>query len=632
MQKVEEQNFTLLPSCKRIFGVVTQARILRLCGFYLLVVLLGSALLFLTPQAYWQTLGLGLMLPGGGFLANYDLLAALLSFALFITALGVWFGTGNVIAPPLVWLISALWAASINHGTIKNHAITMIYSVIGWLWISIISLILCRFLMAHRQRSLDNAYLISQQNQLGKIFTATLADNPPEMSLEELQRLRFALDRALQPVAEFNGFEWLDQFQTAAVRYQLNFLGYGIAMTQARFTPAFAGYMDEAQINLLDKQADYRVWSYWGLENLWGNLKLNPDPVSQENIMYTGFIALQMALFTASTGRDDFSQTGRFKLIHPAGKSYAYHAAALIERLEKEYQASDFFLIACEPNWIYPLCNTIGASAILAHDAQTQQYKWQQYEQRFRYYLESEFLDAFGRYVPCRSAYTGLALPAMGGAMPLAMPSFFLNAVAPDLAIRQWLLLRRQLFDKQGNFRRNAFWRIDTGNYGFSRASAYTATALAAAELGDAEVYKNCMQALEEECPSVLKEGVIHRQQASVWAHGVEILARATDKNSFRDLLLQPRTPAGLRLEGVSYPDVLVASAHVDSTGLQAVLYSGLKDGIYEVGLAGLQQQKRYCISGALVTDIVADNQGKARVMIQLTGRTRLHIYPKGEF
>jgi hypothetical protein len=220
----------------------------------------------------------------------------------------------------------------------------------------------------------------------------------------------------------------------------------------------------------------------------------------------------------------------------------------------------------------------------------------------------------------------------MGGAMPLAMPSFFLNAVAPDLAIRQWLLLRRQLFDKQGHFRRNAFWRIDTGNYGFSRASAYTATALAAAELGDADVYKNCMQALEEECPSVLKDGVIHRQNSSVWAHGVEILARATDKNSFRDLLLQPRTPTGLRLEGVNYPDVLVASAYVDSTGLQAVLYSGLKDGIYEVGLAGLQQQKRYCISGALVTDIVADNQGKARVMIQLAGRTRLHISPKGEF
>jgi hypothetical protein len=204
-------------------------------------------------------------------------------------------------------------------------------------------------------------------------------------------------------------------------------------------------------------------------------------------------------------------------------------------------------LIACEPNWIYPLCNTIGASAILAYDALKHQAKWMQYEQDFRQHLEAEFLDAFGRYVPCRSARTGLALPAFGGAMPLAMPCFFLNAIFPDLALRQWLLLRRRLFDKQGCFQRNAFWRIDTGNYGYSRASAYTATALAAAELGDQEVYQHCLKALEDECPSVLKDGVIHRQHASVWAHGVEMMARAVTKNSFRDLLLHPRKPTGPR-------------------------------------------------------------------------------------
>jgi hypothetical protein len=213
--------------------------------------------------------------------------------------------------------------------------------------------------------------------------------------------------------------------------------------------------------------------------------------------------------------------------------------------------------------------------------------------------------------------------------MPLAMPCFFLNAIFPDLAVRQWLLLRRRLFDKKGRFQRNAFWRIDTGNYSFSRASAYTATALAAAELGDQEVYQQCLKALEDECPSVLKDEVIHRQHASVWAHGVEMMARAVTKNGFRDLLLHPRKPTGPRLEGLSYPDVLVASAHVDKGGLNAVLYPGLKNGIYEIGLAGLTSRGRYRISGAMIANIEANTQGEARFSIHLNGRTSVNIYPE---
>lgn len=635
---MNQQNITLLPPYTRLFGVVTQARLLRLLAFYALQSLFGSGLIFFTQPPALQIFGLGLILPGGGFLAHYELvtvngighlLAALSGFTLFIIGLGIWFGTGNSLAPPIAWLGTALGAAMMNHGTIRPDAISTVYASVSVMMFACILWLFLRAWLAYKQRPIDNAYLQSQQAVLEKIFTATESIQPAEMSLEDLQRLRFALDRALQPIDKFDGFEWLDQFQTAAVRYQLNFLGYGIAMSQARFTPAFSGYMDEAQVKLVDKQTEHRVWSYWQWENLWGNLKSNPDPLSQENIMYTGFVALQMALFTASSGRKDFSQSGRFKLLHPSGTQWLYEDAALIARLEHEYRCSDFFLIACEPNWIYPLCNMLGASAIVAHDVQTGQNCWQHYQQPFRQHLEHEFLDAFGRYVPCRSARTGLALPSIGGIMPLAMPCFFLNALAPDLAQRQWLLLRRQLFDKQGYFQRKAFWWIDTGNYGFSRASAYTATALAAAELGDEEVYTQCLQALAEECPSVLKAGVIHRQHASVWAHGVEITARAVGKNSFRNLLLQPHQAGGLRLQGLTYPEILVASAHVNESGLTAVLYAGVKDGVYEISWVGLQARRRYQVRGALASVVVADNLGQARVKVQLSGRTLVHIYPE---
>ncbi|NHZ65789.1 linalool dehydratase/isomerase domain-containing protein [Massilia genomosp. 1] len=606
----------------------------RLFLLYLLMLGAGMALLLLTHQDQLRILGMGLILPGGGFLAHADictasgvghLLAAAAGMTTFAFALLLWFGTGNILAPPVAWLGMAAGAATMRHGALRAATIDMVFSALALAFVTLALAMAARFALARRQRKIDNAYLAGQSERLRHIFNAAPdTGDAPEMSLDHLRRLRFALDRALQALDQFNGFEKIDQFQTAATRYQLNFLAYGVALTQARYTPAFRGYMHAAQIALLDKQAQHRVWSYWGLENLWGNLRADPDPIARENIMYTGFVALQMALFSASTGRRDFSESGRFTLTHPSGRRYAHDAGSLVRRLEHEYTTSPYYLIACEPNWVYPLCNAIGASAIMAFDAQHGEQRWPARAHDFRHNLEAEFLDGFGRYVPCKSARTGLALPAIGGAMPLAMPCFFLNVVAPDLARRQWLLLRRQLFGPDGALRRRAFWPIDTGNYGFSRASAYSATALAAAELGDSAVYDACMAALEAQCPSVLKDGVIHRLRASVWAHGVELMARAGTRDGFRRVIGDPPLVAGPQLDALAYPDILVASAHADGDGLRAVLYA---DGVHVIGLVGLRAHGQYLANGVSVT---ADASGKASASIAFAGRTNLHVQVQG--
>ncbi|WP_155914762.1 linalool dehydratase/isomerase domain-containing protein [Asticcacaulis sp. AC460] len=493
-----------------------------------------------------------------------------------------------------------------NHGPPTVHAIATAAAIVvaGAVGLAVVTLI--RFRMAQSRRKADNLYLATAS-------WPTVSPDPslPEMTPQDLEHLRFALDRALQPVDSFDGFEHLDPFQTAALRYQVNFLAYGIAMHQARFTPAFGGYMREAQIRLLDKMAQPRVWSYWALENFWGNLSLDGDPVGRENIMYTGFVALQMAMLRVTTGDNVFTQPERFRL----DKRRALNESDFVAQLVSEQKRSAYGLIACEPNWIYPLCNTIGMSAVKtsAPDA------WRDIAPKITNSLDSEFLDAFGRFVPCRSARTGLALPAVGGAMPLAMPCFFLNAIAPDIAARQWLLLRRRLFDSRDRFRPAAFWPIDTGNYGFSRASAYTAVAVAAAELGDREVYDACMAALDQECPVHSREGVRHRDRASVWSHGVELMARATVANSFRTLT-EAQIAQGPRLEGLPYPKVLVASAHAAEGGLIAVVHGG---GVYPTTITGLIPHHVYRCQAATAT---AGADGCLRFDLALTGRTVLRV------
>lgn len=605
----------------------------RLILLYLTQCAAGAALLAFARDDQLRIIGLGFVFPGAGFLAHADLCsglgqagAALMAFAAFGLALVLWFGTGNILAPPAAWLATAMIAGVTSQGGMRPGAATEVLTGAAAAFALAGLAALCWFLAARRQRVRDNAWLADMADKSETVFTAAPACPQAEMTLEHIQRLRFAIDRALQPVDQFQGFEKRDQFQTAATRYQLNFLAYGIALTQARYTPAFGGYLHNAQIALLDKQRQHTVWKYWRLENLWGNLRRDPDPTARENIMFTGFVALQMALFAASTGRADFRQAGRFTLVHPNGRRFAHDAHSLVDCMQREFRLADFCLIACEPNWVYPLCNAIGVNAILALDAQAGGQRWQAHARDFRHHLETEFLDGFGRYIPCRSARTGLPFPAIGGAMPLAMPCFFLNPIAPDLARRQWLLLRRRLFDRAGTFRRRAFWPVDTGNYGFSRASAYAATALAAAELGDEQVYAECMRGLDDECPAVLKDGVIHRSRASVWAHGVELMARAGARDAFCGLITAPPAHGGVRLEGLDYPDVLVASAHADHDALHAVLYAGRDEGPQIVGLAGLVPHSAYRVTGALEAMVTADAGGMAQLTVMLAGRTAISV------
>jgi hypothetical protein len=133
----------------------------------------------------------------------------------------------------------------------------------------------------------------------------------------------------------------------------------------------------------------------------------------------------------------------------------------------------------------------------------------------------------------------------------------------------------------------------------------------------------------------VLKAGVIHRAKASVWAHGVELMALAGNRNGFRRLIHAPlpaHAQGAPRLEALRYPEVLVASAHADvATGaLTAVLYGGLGDGLQDVTVSGLQAHALYQIGGASVSQVRADADGRLQLTVPLKGRTCLTVCRQG--
>lgn len=621
----------LLPARFTLWGPITGRRISRSLAVYLVVAVIGFFLASFPSNEQLNIFGLGLTLPGGGFLAHansYSFMGvthiAFFICAVFVFLLSclIWFATGNVIAPPVTWLFLALTSALMNHGPMQSDAMHMVFTLLVYgICLFLVSFTGLSFYGIQKRKQI-NKYLLEEGPAIAASFRSN-DTSKQELSPEDVNRLRFLLDRALQPRDEFNGFEWLDQFQTAAIRYQINFMGYALSMAQANYLPAFSGYMHEAQKNLILKQTNHRVWKYWAIENLWGNFTYNPDPILRENIMYTGFCATQMAMYHAATGKHDFNEENSFLLEHPSGEKFSYSLPALIQALDRDAQLSAFTLVACEPNWIYPLCNTICAAAVNAQKPEI----WDNTKDKFRKRLEQEFMDLVGRFVPCRSSYTGLALPMIGGMMPQALPSFFMNATMPDIALRQWLIVRKGLL-KDGQLIQRRIWPIDTGNYKFSRAAAYATIALAASEMGDEEVKHLCFAALDERYPAITDGHHSYRPKASVWAHAVEFLARSNKKDGFRTLMNNPEhgMAGKLSISNLPYPEILPAFVKASDTELKAVLYLSDYLEAQKINFAGLIPHRTYRCMGLTETTLHADQYGCGEAHVSGQGRVEMTI------
>ncbi len=575
----------------------------------------------LTGNGTSTILALGVAIPGAGFLPPLDVGAMLwtvASMAIFAVGLLLWFGTGNVLAPPLAWggsIVAAILIRSDTSAPIEA----------AWLLVPVVcALFALASAFKPRLRSPTPAAL--EQAAGARCEPAPKPRPEEELDPRTTSLLRLLLDRALQPVETFEGFERRDQFQTAALRYQVNFLSYAISMAQRRFLPAYVGVMREAQHRLLLKQQDLRLWRYWALESLWGHLRWSPDPVPRDNIMYTGFVLTQIALAEAALGRSIAAEGHmHLRLRHPGGEVFAYGRDDLARVLAEQYERAPWGLLACEPHWIYPLCNMITAAGLRAVDAQAGSNRWERISSRFLAGLDRDFVTADGRIVPFRSSLTGLALPMAGGAVMQAFPCLFLNAIDPGRASRQWQRLRDDL--ARADWAR-AFWPIDVGNYGFSRASSLAASAAAAAEMGDGDSLVAILAMLDRECPSVTLHGIAHRPRASLWAHALELMARCGGKDALSGLIEAPAMANGPHLAEAPYPAVIVTSAVARGAALDLVLRPGASPASVTLRLEGLDPGRAYTTMGGIAAAFKAEMDGAAMLEFVLADRLSFTIHP----
>lgn len=161
----------------------------------------------------------------------------------------------------------------------------------------------------------------------------------------------------------------IDQFQPAALRYQINHLGYALGMVQCHYTPSFRGYLGQAQRNLIETYLNRRVWDYWVLESTWGHLNFtNFDPADKDNVMLAGYYGMQVNRYMLNSGDRRYAAPGSLTFRLNERTAYPHDAHALIDSARDNHQRSDFCLFPGEPNWVYAVCNMYGMGALATHD------------------------------------------------------------------------------------------------------------------------------------------------------------------------------------------------------------------------------------------------------------------------
>lgn len=620
----------------RTIGPVTAARQRRTAIIYFTAAVLGLIPWVAGDSAFLKAAGLGLAFPGAGFIASAGFWAILLVpfvLALFALALFAWFGSGMVLAPFIVWLGAALVAGA-TAGPVwvpaPYVALAFVTAFAGYVAYRDAK----RRAGAGARRMARDASMHSAVARVVETAAAETDVASRELSADDIASVRYILDRALQPIEAFNGFDIVDQFQTSSLRYQINNAGYCLAELQKNYLPNFHGYLMQAQQNLIGKYLQKKVWSYWAYETSWGHLNFtNHDPVApKDNIMLTGWLALHIGMYMNANGDQRYLEPGSLTFRWNAKRAYAHQAQDLVSSVVSNYGTQEFCLYPCEPNWDYPICNHIGLNGLHAMDTATGTHHAADLKDRWLEALDAEFTDESGSIIGLRSTLTGFRFPFPGGELGFAQ---FMETISPERAWRMWAVGRQELdyiMDKavSGEARLRLSGRgFDFGNYRSGFGGAYASIMSAAREFGDDHLAAAAQRALDEDCGLSEERGVRRYVKMSNLSNISAVMGRIRRRGDYRRTVAEPVARAALTgpvLTGIAYPDVLVARAWSDGESLELVLYPGRAPGQRTIRIERLVPEATYDVVGAREAIANADDQGCVTLTINLAGRVPIRI------
>lgn len=560
-----------------------------------------------------------------------------------------WFGAGALIFPSLIWILSiggaytvtgnSVWESS---GWVAPGALFM-----AFLWLNRSA---ARDRVVAKKKRLDrNAFLPEQlaeleQNSAAATQSALEGCGCDELDLPTLRRMQFLLDAAFQDLDDWSTFNVIDQFQTAALRYQIYQMMYCLGLYQCDFVPNCHAFVSEAFQRVIERSLTPKVLSFWRWERFGGKLSLDCDPVQRDNIMVTGFLLQGVMLYTANTGDMRYTKPDGlvFRLSDSEKHTFRYSLHDVQASLLRQWSVSPYVLIPCEPNWIYVMCNLQGMTGAVIYDRIFGTKSTAQLLPGFTHSIDTNFTESSGSVLPIRSELTGFTIPGICGAAGDMAAVIMGTGPLPSLARRLWAILRKENVEwennKDGSQRLNLIGLvgadgIDTGNYRSSNTAIYTTCALAAAEQGDTAIKEAATRRYEEDWGIVTSPATgaqsLDLTKASTLANYTALTANLVKRpGAFGEMVRKGPSANALNgpiLTEAQYPGVLVAKARsYTSKDLELVLYPSAAAGTFRLGVSRLQPLKSYVYGMGHRAE--ADENGHVWLPIIVEGRTHIHL------
>ena len=635
----------LLPAQPRRMGPTTRFLVLRTLAVLAAVELFGTFLVIIGDVSA-RAAGLSMVFPGAGFLYSANPLLFVLTWVLMSLALVLWWGMSMHWGIPVVWVLSVAISGALAEGpklfvddvTTWDWAVPVAYVLAAACVGTLVWTFEARF---RRKRSLVpelNEYLRTADVPVA----STLLREPNDMDAELLQ---WAYELTLQPIDRFDGFEWGDQLHGGTVvRYQLNYLGWALAPYAVNYIPNALGTIELSMRNLVLKQLDLRVWRYWQLLNRIGNLDSNPDPLIRDNIMFSGFTGDQINLYEAATGSTRFDEPGSLTFVWEDGRTFAYDHHTWMDAVKKNFEDSRLGFFPCEPGWAFAACNTIGAQALLGHDALHGTSMWSDIEPRWRETLEREYLMPDGNYANIRSTHTGLSWDTgeTPGGEYFTTGSHSFKDVARDLHDRGRALSLRGLPQKLAGLRAAIVDDVLTlqlpeeWERNRSRKSAtpgWTKLVGGARAVGDDVLAEAAIRGHDLQCATGSKWPE-RPLGTGVGNLALMMLVRwSTPMDNATINLRGYAAPLGPVVESAPWPEVMITLARSsDGSSLDLAVRPGAAPSSSPVsfGFAALTPSASYRLSGDGVDiEVVAGADGTASVDLLVDRALRLQLVPQ---
>ncbi|MFI6368139.1 hypothetical protein ACIBG0_36000 [Nocardia sp. NPDC050630] len=472
-----------------------------------------------------------------------------------------------------------------------------------------------------------------------------------EADVDQLRLLRYLMSIAAQPLDNWDGFDAEGAGPLQQYRYQLNAIGWALAMYGYSHTPALRGPLHRAQLDVLTRMQDQAVWGYWYHQNLLGNWDFRArraDPIDvPQNIMFTGYLNLQLAMFGQATGDRRFDTPGSLTFSWSPTEEFTYDHPAINDIVIRNF-GGELGLWPCEPlpvgrrrrhGLVFPYCNAVSAAGVAILDALVGTSHAADISRRFQRGLDSEFTAADGDIVSFIASGLGFTARAFRGPATTASVAAFVAPLLPDLAWRAWeILLREWLttdrFRHLGTGGSESPIVADWGSQAATNAESFAAAMLLAQECGESDWCAELWTAATEQLrfgEDARQPGVWSFDAASLHANGMLGLGGLGRTYALTDMMSRPRPPqwdAGPRIFDMPHPNILVAKAVSDGYGLDAVLHPGLGPGRFALVLDQLTPRGQYLIHGAVEREVTADAAGKARIAIELRTRSTIAVRP----